>query len=382
MLRDVVRVIRTETAAGAGLALPGQRARRPRQPPDGRPHHRGGVRAGRRSERFPSRSRKACGRGSRSRSTSAACAKTRTGPCASIRGEYSPWLGDVVRRTSPARSELPALAEQRPARPGAGAATTATTGASARGMAAAPAKEAERSSMASTRRYSGPVQRRCGRASRRRRRPARRAIDGAVDAAIADFTMTDPSAAVPGAGARPAVIREAIAKSRRRGRGAVRAAHKEQQFVDAITACLGVDLTAVAQPAGTPSRPGRSRRSRRRRRWRRRFPARPSRCGRACQPRPAGRSLPAASRSRRRPGWTVTPAATPRIAPSADEPPAVAALRRERRRRRAAQHAARISIAPGSRRAATRSLERRSSAGPPRAAAGGRGPLRDRRCRR
>ena len=53
-------------AARPGLAFPGQRARRPRQPPDGRRHDRAGVPRRRRPEdRFPSRSPKACARGSR-----------------------------------------------------------------------------------------------------------------------------------------------------------------------------------------------------------------------------------------------------------------------------------------------------------------------------
>ena len=73
--------------------------------------------------------------------------------------------------------------------------------------------------------------------------------------AMAAFTMNDPSAAV-----RPLVqglklTREAIAAHEGR-RGAVLLAIKERQFQDAINSALGVELTAIAQPAGLPEPTG------------------------------------------------------------------------------------------------------------------------------
>ena len=53
-------------AAGADRALPGERARRPRQPSDGRPDHAGGLQGRGRSERVSRNScSRDCGRGSR-----------------------------------------------------------------------------------------------------------------------------------------------------------------------------------------------------------------------------------------------------------------------------------------------------------------------------
>ena len=65
VLRDVVRIIRIGPAVRADRAVPGQRARRPRQPPGRRPHHAGGVRVAGDPAMFPEQIREACGRGSR-----------------------------------------------------------------------------------------------------------------------------------------------------------------------------------------------------------------------------------------------------------------------------------------------------------------------------
>ena len=80
-------------------------------------------------------------------------------------------------------------------------------------------------------------------------------IDDAVARAIAAFTMNDPSASVP------ALVAGLEADAR--GDGATKDPDarfmleiKEQQFQDAINAAMGVELTAVAQPAGLPEPTG------------------------------------------------------------------------------------------------------------------------------
>jgi hypothetical protein len=84
------------------------------------------------------------------------------------------------------------------------------------------------------------------------------AIQREVDAAVRAFKIDDPSAVVPplarGLGATRNAVRELSSDPD--------AAHmlrlKEQQFADAINTALGIDFTAVAQPAGVaePSGPG------------------------------------------------------------------------------------------------------------------------------
>ncbi len=75
-------------------------------------------------------------------------------------------------------------------------------------------------------------------------------VDGAFGRATADFTMTNPAAAVPGLSAALQFIREAIAKSAGEDEALFVLRIKEQQTEEAITACLGLELTATAQPAG------------------------------------------------------------------------------------------------------------------------------------
>jgi LmbE family N-acetylglucosaminyl deacetylase len=80
-------------------------------------------------------------------------------------------------------------------------------------------------------------------------------IDDAVAKAFAAFRINDPSASVPALVQGLKVTREAI--------GAVvdpQARHllriKEQQFQDAINSAMGMELSAVAQPAGVPEPTG------------------------------------------------------------------------------------------------------------------------------
>ncbi len=75
-------------------------------------------------------------------------------------------------------------------------------------------------------------------------------VDGAFGRATADFRFTDPSAAAPGLAAALQFIREAIAKSAGEDEALFVLRIKERQTEEAITACLGLELTATAQPTG------------------------------------------------------------------------------------------------------------------------------------
>ncbi len=81
-------------------------------------------------------------------------------------------------------------------------------------------------------------------------------VDGAFGRATADFAMTNPAAAVPGLAAALQFIREAIAKSGGEDEALFVLRIKERQAEEAITACLGVELTATAQAAGVPEPSG------------------------------------------------------------------------------------------------------------------------------
>ena len=85
--------------------------------------------------------------------------------------------------------------------------------------------------------------------------PAGKPIDDAVAKAMAAFTMNDPSASVPGLVQGLKLTREAMAAT-----GDLDARHvlslKERQFQDAINSAMGMELTAVAQPAGMPEPTG------------------------------------------------------------------------------------------------------------------------------
>ena len=84
------------------------------------------------------------------------------------------------------------------------------------------------------------------------------AIQREVDAAVKAFTMEDPSATVP-ALARGLAATRVAARQFSADPDAVQILRvKEQQFADAINTALGIDFTAVAQPAGVaePTGPG------------------------------------------------------------------------------------------------------------------------------
>ncbi|HVD76689.1 MAG TPA: PIG-L family deacetylase [Vicinamibacteria bacterium] len=78
-----------------------------------------------------------------------------------------------------------------------------------------------------------------------------RRIEGEVSAATAAFTMADPSTCVPALTRGLAATREALALAAADPDAVFLLRIKERQFMDAINSALGVELSAVAQPAGT-----------------------------------------------------------------------------------------------------------------------------------
>jgi LmbE family N-acetylglucosaminyl deacetylase len=76
------------------------------------------------------------------------------------------------------------------------------------------------------------------------------AIQRHVDAAVQAFKMEDPSAAVPSLALGLTATREAARQLSADADAFYMLQLKEQQFVDAINTALGIDFTAVAQPAG------------------------------------------------------------------------------------------------------------------------------------
>lgn len=162
-------------------------------------------------------------------------------------GEYSPYLGDSYDNV--ARYGLSFQRSQNGGRfnPGAGANYGYYTRMGSR-LASKPEKESSIFDGLNTQ-YSGLF------ATLGRRSPEGVAdqlarVDGAFGRAAADFSMVDPSAAVPGLAAALQFIREAIAKSAGEDEALFLLRIKERQTEEAITACLGLELTATAQPAG------------------------------------------------------------------------------------------------------------------------------------
>ena len=75
-------------------------------------------------------------------------------------------------------------------------------------------------------------------------------VDGALGRAATDFKMTDPSAAATGLAGALNLIRDAMTKSAGEDEALFVLRIKEQQIQDALSACLGLELVATAQPAG------------------------------------------------------------------------------------------------------------------------------------
>jgi LmbE family N-acetylglucosaminyl deacetylase len=82
------------------------------------------------------------------------------------------------------------------------------------------------------------------------------AIDAEVRAAIAAFSMQNPSASVPALARGLAATRTAIEQLRLEPDAVFILRVKEQQFMDAINTALGVELQAIAQPEGVPELTG------------------------------------------------------------------------------------------------------------------------------
>jgi hypothetical protein len=82
------------------------------------------------------------------------------------------------------------------------------------------------------------------------------AIDREIQGAFATFKFTDPSAAAPALARALAATREALKPLGADADVRFLLGLKERQLSDAIHAALGISLTAIAQPAGTPESTG------------------------------------------------------------------------------------------------------------------------------
>lgn len=83
-----------------------------------------------------------------------------------------------------------------------------------------------------------------------------RAVAEAVAEAKRAFTLSDPSAAAGPLARGLAALRDLLKAVEHEPEVTFVLRHKERQFQDAINAALGVDLSALAQPAGTPEETG------------------------------------------------------------------------------------------------------------------------------
>jgi LmbE family N-acetylglucosaminyl deacetylase len=78
----------------------------------------------------------------------------------------------------------------------------------------------------------------------------------AVDEAISKFSMQDPSAVVPSLARGLPAIDTAVDWFSSDRDAVLYLMRKRAEFVDAINTAMGISLTAIAQPAGTPEPPG------------------------------------------------------------------------------------------------------------------------------
>jgi LmbE family N-acetylglucosaminyl deacetylase len=81
------------------------------------------------------------------------------------------------------------------------------------------------------------------------------AVAGEIDAAVRAFSFTKPSASAPALARALGLLRRAIAGTRDEDVAFTLRA-KERQAIEALDAVLGIALTAVAQPTGTPEPTG------------------------------------------------------------------------------------------------------------------------------
>ena len=154
----------------------------------------------------------------------------------------------VVRELRAHGPQLSALAERRPQRPAARARVRLLQAAGDRQVDRAPPKETSFFDGIDTR-VTGLF------AALKHPAPANAAsllgaIQREVDAAVQAFKMEDPSAIVPSLTRGLTATREAVRQLSADADAVYMLQLKEQQFVDAINTALGIDFTAIAQPAG------------------------------------------------------------------------------------------------------------------------------------
>ena len=82
------------------------------------------------------------------------------------------------------------------------------------------------------------------------------AIEREVEAAVAAFRLADPAACVPALARGLEATRVALGLVRQEPDAVFLLRVKEQQFLDALNAALGIDFAAVAQPLGAPEPTG------------------------------------------------------------------------------------------------------------------------------
>ena len=237
-----------EPADDHPVALPGQRARRARQPPDRRADDgREAFRAAGDPNRYPEQIAEGLRPWQPMKVYIGGVRENEDWTRAHRQRRVRPVARRFVRQLRALRPELPALAEQRPVHADRRAELRLLQLARRLGRSRQGAPDAKETI---------DLRRRCRRtieAADRRGRQADRRCGGEGDGGVHDDRSVGERA---GAGAGP----EADARGDGGGEGSARRGScceiKERQFQDAINAALGIELTAVAQPAGMPEPTG------------------------------------------------------------------------------------------------------------------------------
>ncbi len=167
-------------------------------------------------------------------------------------GEYSPWLGESYDNV--ARFGLSFQRSQNSGRYSPSAGPNFGYYKRVGERISSPAKEASIWDGIDTS-YAG-LFKTLGRSAAADVEPQLAGIDRAVARAMREFAMTDPSKAVPGLVEGLSLTREVMAKSAQEPDVLHILRIKERQFQDAITASLGLELSALAQPANMPEPTG------------------------------------------------------------------------------------------------------------------------------
>lgn len=162
-------------------------------------------------------------------------------------GEYSPWLGDSYANIAARGLSFQRSQNSGRFNPGAGPSYSYYTRTASR--VTAPDKETSFFDGIDTT-YAGLFQA-LGRTAPAGVDATLAAIDASVAQAASTFTLTDPSAAVPALADGLRLTREVIAKSANEADALFVLKIKERQFQDAISAALGLELTAFADPSPT-----------------------------------------------------------------------------------------------------------------------------------